>query len=301
MDPLVTVIILNWNNAADTLRCLRSVFACDYPNYQVIVVDNGSRDGSVAVLRQAYPDLTILENGQNLGYTGANNAGIVKALGQGADYIFLLNDDAILAPDTLSWLMTAARSYPQAGFFGPKIFAIEESNRLLSAGGLFDPKWKPRHRGMGELDQGQFNQPTAVDYLSGCALLVSRKAIETVGMLAPQFFAYCEDLEWCYRGKKRGIMALFIPEAKVWHPDTRRRDDDSVMVTYYSARNMLLFARESNLGLMTFNYILLSDLRTLFSWSLCSRWKNKKRQRDALICALLDFARGRFGKAEGLL
>jgi GT2 family glycosyltransferase len=160
--------------------------------------------------------------------------------------------------------------------------------------------WKPEHRGMGELDAGQFDMLVEVDYLSGCALLVSRKAIETVGLLDDDFFAYHEDTEWCYRGKQAGFKILFVPEAKVWHPDTRQRDENYPLVTYYVARNSLLFAKKHRLGYAIIARMLLSHTRTMLSWSIRPRWRHKRRQRDALARGIMDFARGRFGPVESL-
>lgn len=296
---MVGVVILNWNDAPDTLRCLGAVFASDYENLHVVVVDNGSADGSVAAIRERYPDLAILENGENLGYTGGNNVGIEYALGLGVDYVWLLNDDVVIESRTLSALMTAALSHPGVGFWGPKVYALEEPQRLLSAGGQLRRGWKPAHRGMGELDRGQYDELAEVDYLSGCALLVSRKVIEAIGELDEDFFAYREDIEWCCRGRRNGFGCFFMPAAKVWHPDTNQRDSESPLVVYYTTRNSLLFVRRHRLGTAAMVSILLAHLRTLASWSLRPRWRHKRDQRNALMRAILDFALGRFGKAGG--
>lgn len=301
MSSSVAIIILNWNNPDDTLACLRSVMALDYPaeRLRVIVVDNGSTDDSVARIRAAYPDVALIETGANLGYAGGNNVGIQYALDHhGCDYVWLLNDDVIVAPDSLPALMSVALADPRAGFLGPMVYTREEPQRILSAGSLLHDGWRPQHRGIGERDQGQFDTIAEVDYLSGCALLVSHSAIEAVGMLDEDFFAYHEDIEWCYRGKKAGFKVLFVPEAKVWHPDTLRRDENSPVVTYYIARNSLLFVKKHRLGHVKFARMLLGHARTLLSWSLRPRWRHKRPQRDALARALADFARGRVGSVD---
>ncbi len=298
--PLVAIIVLNWRKPAKTLACLESLSHITYPNAHIVAVDNGSGDDSVARIRQHYPAITLLETGANLGYAGGNNRGITHALSHGCDYVWLLNDDVIVAPDSLSALIGVAQDELQAGFLGPMVYMREDSQRILSAGGLLRDGWRPQHQGIGEYDQGQFDVIAEVDYLSGCALLVSRKAIEAVGMLDEDFFAYHEDIEWCHRGKKAGFKVLFVPQAKVWHPDTLRRDESSPLVTYYIARNSLLFAKKHHLGYVTIARLLPGYIRTLLSWSLRPRWRHKRQQRDALARAIVDFARGRFGPMESL-
>jgi GT2 family glycosyltransferase len=262
--PRLVAVVLNWNNAPDTLRCL---------------------------------DLALLENRENLGYAGGNNVGIQYALDRGADYVLLLNDDAVVAPDALSALLDAAQDHPGVGFLGPKVLSLEEPRQLLSAGGILDREWRSSHRGADELDEGQFDELAEVDWLSGCALLVSREAIRRVGMLDPAFFAYHEDVDWCYRGRQAGLGVLLVPGAKVWHPDTRVQQLDSPLVTYYMARNSLLFLSKHRLGTDLLLRRLGRYLYRLVSWSIRSGWRHKRQQRDALLRAVLDFGRRRFGRS----
>jgi GT2 family glycosyltransferase len=296
--PRLVVVVLNWNNAPDTLRCLDALAASDYEGFEVVVVDNASTDGSVAILRERQPNLALLENGENLGYAGGNNVGIQYALDRGAGYVLLLNDDSVVAPDALSALMAAAEDHPDVGFLGPKVLSLEEPSRLLSAGGILDRECRSSHRGGGEPDEGQFDELAEVDWLSGCALLVSREAVRRVGMLDPAFFAYHEDVEWCYRGRQAGLHVLFVPGARVWHPDTRVQQLDSPLVTYYMARNSLLFLVKHRLGISLLLRRLGRYLYWLASWSIRPRWRHKRRQRDALLQAVLDFGRRRFGRAD---
>ncbi len=156
------------------------------------------------------------------------------------------------------------------------------------------------HRGLGELDVGQFGGPATVDYLTGCAVLVRRALIESVGALDERFFLYEEDVEWCYRGRRAGFQSVLVPQAKVWHPDTRRRDELSARVTYYTTRNKLLLIRVHRLGGRVVAAHLLRHARTLASWTVRPKWRHKRAQRRALVRALLDAARGRWGAAEGV-
>lgn len=302
VDPLVIIIILNWNHPEDTLACLHSVVALHYPagNMQILVVDNGSSDKSAAPIRAAFPDIELIQIGVNLGYAGGNNVGIRCALAHGADYVWLLNDDATVAPDALKLLVRAAESHPGAGFLGPMVRIREQPDRILSAGGFFGPGMTSQQRGLGELDRSQYSVVAKVDYLSGCALLVSRVALERIGMLDEQFFAYGEDVEWCYRGKQAGFDVLFVPEALAWHPDTRERDQGSARVTYYISRNRLLFLRKHRLGIGNITRTLARNVLWLVNWTVNPKWRHIKPKRNALWLAMRDFALGRFGKSTDL-
>jgi GT2 family glycosyltransferase len=298
--PAVTAIVLNWNNAPDTMACLASLLRLEYPECRLLVVDNGSRDDSVTQIRLHFPSVPILELEENLGYTGGNNVGIEHALKNNCDYVWLLNDDVTVAPDALSALIDVALVEPQAGFLGPMVYMSEEPKRILSAGGRFCGGWQMQHRGISELDQGQFDAVAEVDCVSGCALLVGRETIAAVGALDEDFFAYYEDVEWCFRARQAGFKVLFVPQARAWHPDTWQRDADSPLVAYYLSRNQLLFVAKHYLGTGTLLCSLGIYLMRVVNWSIRPKWRHKRRQRDALLRAIVDFGRGRFGKAEWL-
>ena len=293
-------MVLNWNSAPDTLACLDSISQLHYANYTVLVVDNASTDDSVRQIRKAYPHLEILALKENLGYSGGNNRGIEFALAGNCDYVWLLNDDTVVAPDSLASLVSVATSEPAAGILGPKVYTSEEPQTILSAGATIVNGWRAQSRGVGQTDRGQFDHMADVDVVSGCAMLVSRRLIEQIGTLDESFFAYHEDVEWCYRAKQAGFRVLLVPQAHVWHPDTRRRDEYSAVVVYYMTRNTLFFVSKHRLGLRVLAEVLLDGMRTLASWSLRRCWRHKRRQRDALALAILDFFRGMDGRCERL-
>jgi hypothetical protein len=291
---------VSWNAQADVLQCLASVVAAQ-GEVQIIVVDNASQDGTVQAIKTSYPQVTILENAENLGYTGGNNVGIRYALEQGAAYLLLLNDDAVLAPDAISHLLNVAQQHPEAGFLGPNVYALEEKGQFLSSGGVFAAGWRAVHRGLGEDTDAHYRKVAEVDFLTGCALLVKREAVEQIGLLDDRFFAYHEDVDWCYRAKQSGFKLLVVPQARVWHPDTRDRDVDSPFVTYYIIRNRLLFLSKHHLGWRLLLKTLFSYTVTAMNWSLHPKWRHKRPQRIALIWALEDFFKGRFGRTERAL
>lgn len=299
MSPRVLVVVLNWNSAADCLRCLQSLRRLTYSASQILVVDNGSTDDSLAHIRSGAPDAEVCESNRNLGYAGGNNLGIEWGLARGFDYFWLVNPDVVVEAGSLTALVEVAEAEAQKGMIGPLVYCAERPHELLSAGGVFGPG-RDWHRWIVELDAQHAAAAADVDFLSGCALLVKRTTIEAVGMLDERFFLYEEDVEWCYRARRAGWRVALATRARVWHPDTRVRDDLAARVTYYIARNQLLLIRTHRLGARLAGGVLLRHLRTLVSWSVRPKWRHKRAQRRALARALLDAARGRWGAADGL-
>jgi hypothetical protein len=215
---LVYIIVLSWNGKADTLECLQSLDAVDYPNYKVLVVDNASTDGSVAALHRSFPHVEIVVNKSNLRYAGGNNVGIQHALGRNAEYVLLLNNDTVVAPDFLTLLVNAAGIDTKAGMIGPKIYYYADKQRLWYAGGKIE-WWKGwiSHLGVREIDRGQYDTAGETEFISGCCILIKREVIERIGMLDEAYFLYGEDADWCIRASRSGFKLLFVPAARVWH------------------------------------------------------------------------------------
>ena len=240
----VSIVVLNWNGRDDTVECLESLRAVDYPDHEIVVVDNGSTDDSVEAIRRRFPEVKIVEIGDNLGYTGGNNAGIRCALAAGAEFVLLLNNDTKVCAKLVSQLVSAAVEHPNAGFFSPKIYFYSEPTRIWFAGG----KWSERkaqfiHLGYGMDDSaGAFNAVTVMDYACGCAVLVRTSVIRQIGLLDERFFLVFEDVDWCYRGRKAGFESLFVPDAAVWHKASRSfGGSESPLITYFHTRNRLLW------------------------------------------------------------
>jgi hypothetical protein len=296
MTPTVAIVILNWCNAPDTLACLASVTCLDYPAYRTLVVDNGSTDGSVAAIRAAYPEVELLETGENLGYAGGNNVGIRHALAQGADYILVLNNDVTLAPDCLSRLVAVAEGDRDAGFIGPMIYQGGTLNQIQSAGTLMDQCGRWHQRGLNALDVGQFDNETSADSLVGCALLIAARVLETIGLLDESFYLYDEDIDWCLRAREAGFSIRFVPGAKVWHRSSDARGAELPRLTYYINRNRYLLMRKHNMSMTARLYTLVQHLIWLGNWSLNPKWRSKRAERDALFWALADAFRGQFGQ-----
>ena len=215
----IAIIVLNWNGRDLTLDCLRSLAAVTTPHVRIILVDNASTDGSADAVREHYGSrVTLIENAQNLGFAAGNNVGIRRALDDGADFILLLNNDTVVAPDFVDHLHKPMLSSPDIGITAPKIYYAEPKNQIWFAGGELS-MWRgiARHTGIRETDRGQYDQERDIDYATGCAFLVRRAVLEKIGDLDPGYRAYFEDADFCVRARLAGFRIRYIPAAHVWH------------------------------------------------------------------------------------
>jgi len=265
--PKVVVVVLSWNGRTDTLACLDSLTAIDYPNWEVIVVDNGSEDGSVDAVRKAHPAVTVIESAENLGFAGGNNLGIQAALHRAADFILLLNNDTIVAPDLLGAFVASARDHPDAAALSGKIYFLSDPQRPWYAG----VRWNPsdaafEHVGQGVVDSGDcFEQVRETDYACGCAMFLRASTVRAIGPLDERFFLLFEDTDWCFRAKGAGFRCLFVPRARLWHRVSASLGGPGVpLFEYFYARNRLLWA-EMHLGPGRRTAVWLNTLGTISS------------------------------------
>jgi len=298
----VVIVILNWNNAPDTLACLESVFRLEYDSFDVVVVDNGSTDGSADRIRAAYPTVHLIETGDNLGYAEGNNVGIRWALAHGAEYVFILNNDVLVAPDSLSCLVLVAETDPAIGILGPTVYCVQPASTVFAAGSMI--KWADGrlvHRGMFQpVDAVQPpSAPESIDFVSGCALLIRRECVESVGLLNGDYYLNFEDVEWCVLAQHSRYRVLYIPAAVVWHKVSATLGQASPANTYYMTRNAFLFFSTHLRGkarLRTLAHILFRELRTIAAHTFKPEYRHLRRNRDARLLALRDAVLGRWGK-----
>jgi GT2 family glycosyltransferase len=250
--PKVGVVVLNWNGREDTLKCLESLGRVEYPNWDILVVDNGSEDGSVGAIRERYPAVTVIEAGSNLGFAGGNNLGIEEALRRGADFVFILNNDTVVAPDILGELVAAAQTDPRAGALAAKVYYMDDPARIWYAGACWNDMTAAfGHVGQGMLDDGaQLESIAETAYTCGCAMFIRRSAIETVGAFASEFFLLFEETDWCFRARAAGFRCLLAPGARVWHRVSASfGGQGGALYEYFWVRNRLLWAeRHASVG-----------------------------------------------------
>lgn len=217
-SPLVYVVTLTWNQREDTMSCLESLGQMTYPHYRLLLVDNASVDGTVEAVRERFPDVDIIVNPENLGFPGGFNVGLHHALAQGADYIFMINNDTFVEPNILDELMAHADS-AGVGMLAPKIYYADEPDRIWSVGGRRHP-WTLEMTDKGDLqfDRGQWKAVMERDYLVGCALLLKRDMLEEIGLFDTGYCPiYYEDVDLCVRARQAGYRLLLVPRARMWH------------------------------------------------------------------------------------
>lgn len=257
----LTTIIVNYNTPKETELAVRSALSATAESFthQVVVVDNGSKElfRLPKDLRKA--KVTLIRSESNLGFTGGNNLGMSHAVKHfQTDYFFLLNSDAIVDKNGIQALMDAMKAEPKAGIAVSKIYFTpglefhrrnykksERGKVLWYAGGSID--WQnlvAYHRGVDEVDRGQFDHQTTCDFATGCALLVKRVVTEHVGILDKRFFLYAEDVDFSLRVAAAGYKILFVPQSIVWHMNSGSiaGGSGSKLQQYYQTRNRLLLA-----------------------------------------------------------
>ena len=233
-----------------TRYCIRSLLAMEANNYGIVVVDNGSSDGSPQRLAREFPQVTVLTQNYNLGFAAGCNAGIRHALARGVEYILLLNNDTYVAPDFIREMTSRMERDPGVAVVCPKIYFADHPNLLWYAGADFN-LWTgtPRHRGWKQLDREEFGLEQEITQATGCAMLVRSDALREIGLLDEQFWAYAEDLDWSLRFLKRGYRLGFAPRALLWHHDgataVKSMGSGSQAVRqFFSTRNMVFVARK---------------------------------------------------------
>ena len=236
-EPLIYCIVLNWNGWQDTLACLGSLMLQDYPNFMVVVVDNCSNDDSVAKIAQAYPSVRLIETGANLGFSGGNNVGIRLALDEGADYVWLLNNDTVAPPDTASKLVAKAQAEPQAGEVGTVLHHMGSPGVVQAWGGAILYPWK-FYRARLVTTPHKFGQNTA---LMAASVLLRREVLKEVGLLDESFFMYYEDSDLSFRIYKAGWKLVVAEDTAVLHKEGASLGARNPLRARYAIASVLRF------------------------------------------------------------
>lgn len=270
----ISIIIVNYNGWEDTLDCLTSLSKAQSSNpnrnkygtrhglkARIIVIDNDSTDNSAEEIQKWLSSTKnllsaeLIELRENKGFSGGNNVGIKFALESGDDYIVLLNNDTLVKPDLLEELIKTAKSDNKIGIVGPKIYfapgfefhkeRYKESDKgkvFWYAGGEID--WKnmyAEHRGVDEVDRGQYDRRQETNFASGCCMLIKREVIKKIGFLDEQLYLYLEDVDFCLRARQAGYKIVYEPKAVIWHKNASSSGKPgSKLHQYYQTRNRLI-------------------------------------------------------------
>lgn len=243
-------IILNWNNYRDTSDCIRSILASSLLPDKIIIIDNDSRDGSLAKLKNSYvkyPNIQFIRNPRNVGFAAGINIGIRMALKDQAEFVFLLNNDAVVERDCIHELKYEILKNPRNGIAGPRIFYFNEPNRIWHGGGQFNSALTGVV--IKEKNKEEKNTGTAVGditFLTACAMLIRTIVFEQIGLFDEEYFFYDEDLDFCIRAQRSKFKLNYIPSAKAWHkigPINQNRT--SPFVLFHIARSKIMFLRKN--------------------------------------------------------
>ncbi|KEO73629.1 glycosyltransferase family 2 protein [Anditalea andensis] len=251
--PSVAIIIVNWNSYAHTRGCLASLRKVSYNNFKVVVVDNGSQDGSDKKLEDEFAEIILLRNNENKGFTGGNNRGIAYALDQKFEYLMLLNNDTEVEPDFLDELLKVIEGDTSIGAIQPKFYFLNNKDRIWNAGGIIIKSiGLIRTIGENKKTKGKYNQPKETEWITGCCFMVRAEIIRNIGGLNDRFFMYYEDVEWSLRIRDAGFKLEYCPSAVVYHEAGMSNKNKlkskegyiNPVVHFLASRNHLLILRK---------------------------------------------------------
>ncbi len=298
-EPLVLIVILHWQGSDYTKACLTSLRALAYKNYKVILVDNGSPDNSGSAIAREFPEVTLLETGENLGFSGGCNAGINYCLENEAEWIWLLNNDTTVEPEALSLLVDVAQENSHAAALGAMVVTGQGEQFVTCGAGEIDFLRAKTYLRKTAQPGTQF---ISCDWLSGSNLLLKAEAIRQVGTFNDDYFLYFEDTDLCLRFRQSGWSCLFVPAARVQHTGCASTSGArSHWRAYYYTRNRLLFFASHTSGLARLpGLINIGGHLLRHAIVLPLRGKTGRKQLKAELLGLKDYLNGRVGKATCL-
>lgn len=238
------ILILTYNGIENTVECLESLKKQIYKDYQVIIVDNASADSTVDTVKSGYPDVFVLENKQNLGYAGGNNAGLAYCIEKNFKYVFIINNDIILEPDALQKMVQFIENYPDAGIIGPINYSYYNRNEVqfLSSKLILD---KYEFHVNTELSESCTFYET--DYVNGAAMLLRIDLLKEIGCFDENYFLFWEESDLCLRTRRTGYKCIMLTNAKIYHKESASFGTAflSPLKNYYLQRNKLYFFKKN--------------------------------------------------------
>ncbi|WP_317319717.1 glycosyltransferase family 2 protein [Subdoligranulum variabile] len=293
--PNVGIVISNYNGWQDTVQCLESLQKQTYRDFEIILLDDASTNDSVQQLQKHLTENTVfLPQEANSGFAAVNNVGMRRALADGCDWVLLLNNDTVVAPDFLETLL---RETPAGAVSCPKMLFLDPPDEIWFAGGELDrATGKVKHLGGHEKDGPAFAEKMQVSFITFCCVLLPRQVVEEVGFLDETLFMYCEDVDYCIRLADAGVPLWFLPDAKIWHK--AGGSAGGMLSVYYITRNTLYLTCKGKSALQ----IRAKTLPVLISgaarYALTKLLGRKKGRSYGAFRGALDFWRGRMGRME---
>ncbi len=237
---MISVILVNYNSAKDTIECLKSLSILNDIGQKIVVVDNHSSDDSLEVLERARREFefTLIKAPDNNGFSAGNNIGIEYAKSINSDYFVLLNNDTVVEHDFLEKLVNGFKASPNCGITTSRILYFSNPEKVWYAGGALNMRTsRTEHFHYNCKDTTEDMKPMRVSFASGCCMCISREVIDEVGMLDEDFFLYEEDTEFCHRIQEYGFSIWYIPDSVIYHKVSSSTGVGSATSQYYTIRN----------------------------------------------------------------
>jgi GT2 family glycosyltransferase len=243
-NPLVSIVTINYNSTQVTCELLKSLYNSNYKNFEVIVIDNASKVNPTETLKKVSPETKVIVSEKNLGFSGGNNLGIRASKG---DFVFIVNNDTEITPDLIDELLKPFFEDASVGIVCPKIKFFYQPDTIQYAGFNKLNLLTGRTTAVGgrEKDGDAYNTSGYTNGAHGAAMMVSRMAIEQVGMLSESYFLYYEEWDWSFKMIKRGFKIYYQAKAVIYHKESVSTGKDSILKTYYLSRNRVLFMRHN--------------------------------------------------------
>lgn len=295
MTPKVGIIISNYNGWQDTLACLDSLQKQTFRDFEVILLDDASTNDSVEQLSARLPeDVIFLPHRENLGFSASNNLGIRRALEDGVEWVLLLNNDTVCAPDMLETLLAQT---PENAVSCPKMLFLDEPDRIWFAGGRLNPRTgHVRHLGGHAKDGPEVSRRQPVNFITFCCVLLPRQVVEQVGFLNEELFMYCEDVEYCIRLADAGVKMWYLPDARLWH--RAGGSISGMLAVYYITRNTLSLrcrGRSRAYRRLVGSLAVARGAVSMVTAGLCG---HRKGRSYGYYHGALDFLKGRTGRMD---
>lgn len=243
----IGIVIVNYNGGQMNLDCLEDLHRQSFESFRIILVDNGSTDGSVDMVKKAFPEIPCIEVGENLGFARGNNVGIRECLKDpDIRYVLLLNNDTESDPRMMEELVSCLERNPRAAAAGPKIYYYDEQERIWSFGGKVQYRETvTREIGKGRMDRGQYDKDCEVDFITSCCMLIRRKSLIEVGLLDPNYFINVDDADWCTKARRLGHTIFFAHKSKLWHKVAMSTGGSyTPFKTFHTGRSNAIFVRK---------------------------------------------------------
>lgn len=284
----LSIVTINFNGYTDTCELTESLKRHMSIPYELIIVDNDSKNGEAQRLKKRYPEVVVIVSEKNLGFSGGNNLGIKAS---DSDFVLLLNNDTIIEDDTIKYLLERMESDSSIGGVSPKLKFNDSPRNIQYAGytPLSPITLRNRSIGYNEEDDGSYNLPHTTPYVHGAAMLIRRSVIDRVGDMPEQFFLYYEELDWSTTIRENGYNLWYEPRCTVYHKESNSTGVDSPLKIYYITRNRLLYTLRHRVGvqknLSILFQIMISAPKNVLAYALKGKWKHTR----AIIKGIKDY------------